>query len=285
MASAKRKRVDKLKALCLRRGGDAIETTAQLLSLISYPERPESQARFCKALQAQYWQKRAMSDGAWANSIQSIKPIYLLHDSKETSKVVNKGMKELWTRRFLAGDMLSVLIRRNFTDYVRREAAKKTKGEVSKSDSAVDLLLMNIEAQTWNWIKQTKSKKELNNRKYISLNLLAERIADDLNALPHTSGFGGQGGWSRDSVYKRIWRPSKTVAHLAMAVNEEWRKKGIKENLYFLDVMEGQWLEAAVKRGADILATIHRANDRAEDSDDRRLLISLDAFYEVELSD
>jgi hypothetical protein len=194
-----------------------------VLAWLAYPAATDEDRRrrikFEQNALAAWFRRRAIADPVWAMRSCKMPPALLFATAKEIPKVLERAEKLLFSRRLPAGYMLGTLVTRDAFKHgplAQHPAFKRISIEVC----------VRVEGQS----------------RPASLNMLASEIAEIANN-PTIEWQFESGGANRTSVIRRIWSPSKPVAHLALALLSHVMQKCEKTLPQTLTLLEGGWLE------------------------------------------
>jgi hypothetical protein len=81
----------------------------------------------------------------------------------------------------------------------------------------------------------------------VSLNRLADQTARTLNDAPREWTIGGAHNWDRESIYRRIWKPSQPILHLAVMIANVFEEILDSLDPTIEDLLDGDWVPRAVQ--------------------------------------
>lgn len=241
---------------------------ARFLGIVAYPNDPKNRAQFELSVGLFVLLNKAKRDQIWASNPQYISPIFLILDPKECEKKVEKACERITSRSLNAADMASKLLIQDNLELLQTPAMAK--------------LINQAFGKRWNKIRfdvQTSinfcdplTECTLEIKKSVSVNALAEHLAQVMNAEPSSSpGYRGS-GWIRETVIDRIWAPNRRTLHLALAL------RGIileqpNDVVFSLDqLLHSEWVKRAVEI-AEILRQQIGASKNFRWSSDRMIKV------------
>lgn len=260
-----------------------LDQTALLLAVLAYPKAKQKLLKFHSALLSKYWVERTARDVEWASSPQLVPPIYLIQNRERASRLSDEGMRVIWSKRFIAGSFMEHLLSRDVREFARDVGTAEEFEDPTSSSYIVGKIFEYEERRTENWAQSFEDNFDPEFGQRFSVNWFAAVYAQKLNSRPVSDGFGGKGGWTRDTVLRRIWSPSKPVIHIAMAIDEVWRKEDLKRNFDFLRMLEGDWLEAAVEKAKSRKSEIQNAVSRPKGRRGRTLKFNTQQLVTINL--
>lgn len=208
------------------------EASARVLAWLAYPAATDGDRRRRNQFQnyavGAWFRHRAMADPAWACQSHKMPPALLFMSEKKILKVLRHADNVLYSRRLAAGSMLGTLMARDTFKH----------GSLAQHPAlrrALRLLPGHVEV-----CAEVQGQK-----RPASVNMLASRVAKTAND-PTIEWQFESGGANRNSVIRRIWSPSKPVAHLALALICYVEQKCENTLPSALTLLEGGWLESVL---------------------------------------
>ncbi len=231
------------------------EAAARVLAWLTYPAAKDGDRRLRNQFQnyacAAWFRDRAMADPDWAWQSHKMPPALLFVPEKKIPGVLERAENVLFSRRLAAGSMLGTLMARDTFKHgslAQHPAFKRISIEVC----------VRVEGQS----------------RPASVNMLASEIAETANN-PTIEWRFESGGANRNSVIRRIWSPTKPVAHLALALLSHVEQKCENTLPWTLTLLEGGWLESVLfnaERIRQLVVSLDYPSIKIAEADTVRLL-------------